>query len=187
MVKQRVGQRPADALLEQDEHGGHALTLVREAVTVPSAIAFQQAVALHLAQVIAELGEGVLLRREAKGGLDRFVDLRRPPADNLRAAVEQHFHQAHHAGVLDLDAWNLAAANLNGQCQALEQREVDMDVEQAGLKVLRRSVPATSLWRKAFRFSKPFFSPRSLSRLTQISSRRKVANFSYIRATRLLQ
>src|SRR5215469_5384518 len=58
-VKQRVGQRPADALVEQDEHGGHALTLVREAVTLPSAIAFQQAVALHLARVIAELGEGV--------------------------------------------------------------------------------------------------------------------------------
>jgi hypothetical protein len=33
MVKQRVGQRPADALVEQDEHGGRALTLVREAVT----------------------------------------------------------------------------------------------------------------------------------------------------------
>ena len=79
--------------------------------------------AFHLAEVIAELGQGVLLRRKAKGGLDGFVDLRRSPADKLRAAVEQHFHQVHHAGVLDLDAGNLAAADWDGQGQPLAQRE----------------------------------------------------------------
>ncbi|HTG62638.1 MAG TPA: hypothetical protein VMG63_24925, partial [Terriglobia bacterium] len=58
-----------------DEHGGDALPFLGEPVTVESTVALQQAVALHLAQIIAELGQGVLLRREAKGGPDGFVDL----------------------------------------------------------------------------------------------------------------
>src|SRR5438093_7814908 len=41
MMKQRVRQRPADALVEQDEHGGHPPPLVREAITVSLAIALQ--------------------------------------------------------------------------------------------------------------------------------------------------
>jgi hypothetical protein len=42
--------------------------------------------ALHLAQVIAELRERVLLCREAKGGPDGCMDLRRPPAAELASA-----------------------------------------------------------------------------------------------------
>src|SRR4029453_11749391 len=42
-----------------------------------------------------------------------------------------------------------------------------------------RPVTATNVRRRAGRFSKPLFRPRSLSRLTQTSTRRKVPNFSY--------
>ena len=59
IVKKRVGQRATDALMEQNETGGHLGALLGEAVTVASAVTLQQSVGLHLAQIIAELGEGI--------------------------------------------------------------------------------------------------------------------------------
>jgi len=49
--------------------------------------------------------------------------------------MRQHFHQGHHASVLDFNAGDFAAADMDGHSQSLEQREVDMYVEQAGLEV----------------------------------------------------
>src|SRR6266542_3958568 len=88
VMKERVCQRATDALLEEDEHGGDSLALIREPVTVAFAIALQQAVALPLAEVITELGHGVGLRSEFKGGPDGFMNLRGPPASELGAAVK---------------------------------------------------------------------------------------------------
>ena len=41
MLKQRVGQRAADALVEEDEHRRHPLSLSRESIPVTWAIALQ--------------------------------------------------------------------------------------------------------------------------------------------------
>ena len=54
-------------------------------------------------------------------------------------------------------------------------------------KPTKRSVAEISRCRTASRLSSPFLRPRSLSRFTQISTRRKVENFSYMRPTRPLQ
>lgn len=51
-----------------------------------------------------------------------------PPGD-LRSGVEEHLHQANHAGVVDLDSGNLHLADGNRKCDALEERGVDMDIE----------------------------------------------------------
>jgi len=40
--------------MTQDEHGGRALALVRDPVTVPLVIALPQAVTLQLAQIVNE-------------------------------------------------------------------------------------------------------------------------------------
>ena len=64
-MEQRVGQRSADALVEEDEHGS-TFALFGEAVTVPSAIALQQAVAFQFAQVVAELVQAVGLADRSK-------------------------------------------------------------------------------------------------------------------------
>jgi len=48
--------------------------------------------------------------------------------------VEQHFQQAHHPGVLDLDAGDLCAAGWDWQGQALEEREIHMHVGQVGFQ-----------------------------------------------------
>ena len=58
----------------------------------------------EFAEVVTELGEGIVFGDELEGGKDGLMDLSgRPPAE-LGAAVEQHLHEAEHAGVLNLDA-----------------------------------------------------------------------------------
>ena len=58
VMKQRVCQWPADALVEQDEHKCSFGAFVGEAVAVASSNAFEQAVGFHFAKVVAELGKG---------------------------------------------------------------------------------------------------------------------------------
>ena len=89
----------------------------------------------ELAQVIAELGEGVVFRGELKGGKDGLMDLAGAPSAELSTTVEEDFHEAQHAGVLDLDAGDFGVSGGDGQSQALEQREVDMDIQGLGLEL----------------------------------------------------
>ena len=65
---------------------------------------------------------------------NQLMDLCRAPARHLFAAMEQHFHQSNHTGVMDLDPWDFAFARHDGQGQALEQSEVDMHVEGLSLE-----------------------------------------------------
>ena len=67
---------------------------------------------------------------------DQRMDLRSVPAGHLSAAMEQHFHQSNHAGVVDLDPWDFAFARHDGQGQALEERKVDMNIKALGLEIL---------------------------------------------------
>jgi hypothetical protein len=110
VIKQAVSQGAADALVKQDEHGGHSDSLFGEAVGVVFVYPLQEAVAFHLAKVITELIEGVVLGRKGKGRRQGLPDLDGTLTDYLWAAVEQHFHEANHAGVLDLNAGYFAFA-----------------------------------------------------------------------------
>ena len=143
--------------------------------------------ALHLAYVITELGQGVGLCRETQSGPNGFVDLRRPPAGKLAAAVEQHFHKSQDARVLDFNSGDFAAAALDRQGQSLEQREIGRHIEQVGLGARQAIRNRDQFLPRRVQILQPLFRPRSLSRLTRTSRRRKVANFSYIRASRPLQ
>src|SRR6266550_3051031 len=87
----------------------------------------------ELAQVITELGEGVGFGGELEGGEDGFMDL--AASAELGTTVEQDFHQAKHAGVLDLDAGDFGVSRRDGQSQTLEQREVDVDIQSLGLEL----------------------------------------------------
>ena len=93
--------------------------------------------------------------------------------------MEQNFHQANHAGVVDLDAGEFGGAQGDRQGQALEQREIDMHVEAAGLEGGEAVSDQRNFSRTSPRCSRPFFSPKSARLLEQTSLRRKVANFSY--------
>ena len=88
----------------------------------------------ELAEVVAELGRSVLIGGELEGGEDGLMDLPRAPSCELGTAVEENFHQTEHAGVVDLDAGDFAVACGDGASQALEQWEIDMDIESLGFE-----------------------------------------------------
>jgi len=57
------------------------------------------------------------------------MDVGGAPPVQLRAAMQQHFHQPHHAGVVNLNAGDFGFAGHDWQSLALKQREVDVHVE----------------------------------------------------------
>ena len=83
VMKQRVCRRPADALVEQDEHECGLDALVGESVAVASSDAFEQAVCFHLSRVIAELGECVGAGGEAESSEDSLMDVGGSPPVKL--------------------------------------------------------------------------------------------------------
>jgi hypothetical protein len=68
----------------------------------------------EFSQVIAKLGEGVFLRGKLVGREYGFMDLAGTPAAELGAAMEEDFHEAEHAGVLDLDTRDFGGSGRNG-------------------------------------------------------------------------
>jgi hypothetical protein len=91
-------------------------------------------VAFELAQVVAELVEAVGSVGEVESGENGVVDLLGRPAADLTAAVEEDFEQADDAGVVDLDAGMANRADGDRQGEALQQREVDVDVDPLRLE-----------------------------------------------------
>ena len=128
VMKQRVCQWPADALVEQDEHECGFGALVGEAVAVASSDTFEQAVGFHFAKVVPELGDGIGTGGQAEGGEDGLMDVGGPPSVELRAAVEQNLHQPHHTGIVNPDAGDFGLACRYRQRHPLEQRKVDVNV-----------------------------------------------------------
>lgn len=57
------------------------------------------------------------------------MDAGRPPSVELRAPVQQHLHEPHRPGVVNLDAGDFGFANRDWQNHPLKQREVDGNVE----------------------------------------------------------
>src|SRR5215469_3011641 len=85
--------------------------------------------ALELAQIVAELVQAVGSGGEVEACEDGVVDLLGGPAANLSAAVQEDFEEANEAGIVDLDPWIANRADGDRESKALEQREVDMNIE----------------------------------------------------------
>jgi hypothetical protein len=81
-------------------------------------------------RIIAELIARVGFWGKSKGCADGFRDLEGTPAVQLWSCVEQDFHEANHARVLDADARDLVLAGSNRQSQTLKQGKVDMNIEE---------------------------------------------------------
>src|SRR6516164_3218079 len=89
----------------------------------------------ELAEVVTELGKGIVFGGELEGGEDGVMDLSGAPSAELGTAVEQDFHKAEHAGVLDLDAGDFGVSRRDGKGQTLEKGEVDVGIQGLGLEV----------------------------------------------------
>src|SRR5712672_4741577 len=134
VVEAAVGERAAEAFVEEQKKQGDLNPLGGETVGVAGAVTLQQPVALQLAQVVAELVEAVGAVGEVEGGEDGVVDLLGGPVADVAAAMQEHFEQADYAGVVDLDAGIADRTDGDRQGEALQTREVDVDVEPLRLK-----------------------------------------------------
>jgi len=74
--------------VEESEHEDNANTFFGEPVGVAGTVALQQAMCFELAQVITELGQGVVFGGELERGEDGLVDLAGAPSVQLGATVE---------------------------------------------------------------------------------------------------
>jgi hypothetical protein len=62
MVKEAVGMRAAELLVEEDEQQGDLGSFVRKTIGVTLSVAGQQAMRLEFAQVVAKLIEAMAVR-----------------------------------------------------------------------------------------------------------------------------
>ena len=68
-----VGERAADALVEEDEEQGPAGRFLGETKGVAPTIALQQSVGFELAQVVSQLGKRVAFGVEGEAGQNRLM------------------------------------------------------------------------------------------------------------------
>ena len=141
----------------------------------------------HFAKVVAELGEGIGRGGQAEGGEDGVMDVGGAPSVELRAAVEQHLHQPHHAGVVNLDAGDFGFAGDDRQRHPLKQREVDVNVQGLRFEAGKAIRNGDEFLAQALQVLQPLVQAEIFHPVTQTSTRRKVLNFSYMRPTRFLQ
>ena len=140
----------------------------------------------ELAEVVTKLGEGIVFGGELEGGEDGVMDLSGAPSPELGTAVKQDFHEAEHAGVLDLNAGDFGVSRRDGKSQTLEEGKVDVDIQGLGLELSKMVGDGGVGLTGNFQVVRGFFSPKSLRLLLRTSKRRKVENFSYMRSTAFL-
>ena len=85
--------------------------------------------AFELAEIVAQLVQAIGTGGEVEAGENGVVDLLGGPAAHLGAAMQEDFEEADKTGVVDLDAGIADRANGDREGKALEQREVDMNIE----------------------------------------------------------
>src|SRR5436305_13922691 len=100
------------------------------------------------------------------------MDLGGPPSVELSSGVQQHFHQPNYAGVVYFDAGDFGFTGNNGEREPLKQRKVHVNVQRFRLETSKAIGNGDESLAHCFRLSSPFWRPRSLRRLTQISRRR---------------
>ena len=134
VVKAAVGERAAEPFVKEQEEQGDLNPFWGETVGVAGSVTLQQPVGLELAQVVTELVEPVGAVGEVEGGEDGVVDVLGGPATDLTTAVQEDLEEADDAGVVDLDPGIADCADSDWKAEALQQREVDVDVEPLRLE-----------------------------------------------------
>jgi len=105
-----------------------------ETVGVTGTVALDQSVPFELAQVVAQLVQAVSLIGEIECGEDGLVDLLGGPTADVSAAVQENLEQADDARVVDFDSRIADRADGDRERDALQEREVDVDVEPLRLE-----------------------------------------------------
>ena len=120
MVEPAVGQRTAQAFVEEQEQQRHLHTFGGEVVGIAGAVALQKLMPFQLAEIVAELVQPVGFLRESKRGEDGLVDLPGSPAADGGAAMQEDFQQANDPRVMDFDSGIADRTDGHGQGQPLQ-------------------------------------------------------------------
>lgn len=134
MMKEAVRKRITNPFMEEDEHEAHLGALISEMIGVVTGVACDQSSGFHFSEVVAELGKGIGSFRQPVGLEDSLVKRGGREALDHIGGMEQGFHEAYHAGILNLDAGDAGSTGGDRQGQALKQGKVDVDVEHGCLK-----------------------------------------------------
>ena len=127
-MKKTVGQGAAQLFVKQDKQQGDFGAFVGEPIGITLAVALDQAVRFHFAEVVAQLVEAVAFVRQTVGREDGVMNLLGAPTSETSAAVQQDFHQTNHPRVMDLDSGKPGRSHGDGQGDPLEERKLDMHV-----------------------------------------------------------
>src|SRR5689334_10358920 len=149
MVEAAVGEWAAEPFVEEQKEQGDLYPFCGETVGVAGSVTLQLPVGFELAQVVAELGQAVGSLGEVEGAVgslgevegseDGVVDLLGGPAADLTAAVQEDLEQADDARVVDFDPGIADRADGDREGEALQQREVDVDIEPLRLEASEAS------------------------------------------------
>jgi len=104
VVEATVGERSAQALMEEQEEQGDLNPLGGKKVGVARAVTLEESVPLEFAQIVAKLVEAVSIGGEVEGAEDGLVDFACRPTADMSAGVQQDLKEADDAGVVDFDA-----------------------------------------------------------------------------------
>lgn len=97
-------------------------------------IPLNQGMGFHFTQVITELGERIGRGLETKGFEKSLMEITSSPRGDTGAGMNEHFHEADQAGIVDFNSWDFGMAGDDGESQTLEQREIDVDLKGFRLK-----------------------------------------------------
>ena len=62
------------------------------------------------------------------------MEITSSPSGDTGAGMDEHFHEADQAGMVDFDSCNFGMAGKNREGQTLEQGEIHMDLESLSLE-----------------------------------------------------
>jgi len=71
---------------------------------------------------------------EVEGFEKGLMEVRGSPGGDTGSRMDEYFHEANQAGIVNFDACDFGMAGGDGESQTLEQREIDMDLESVSLE-----------------------------------------------------
>ena len=147
VMETAVSKRAAQTLVEKQEQQRDLDAFGGEAVGVAFAVTFKQAVAFELAQVVAKLVQAVGLFRKLEGVEDDLVKVLGAPAAEVVAPMQQHLQEPAEAPFMKLDPGVVDRADGDRQGEALQKREVHVDVQPLGLQSGETIRDSPGTWR----------------------------------------
>src|SRR5579864_734816 len=119
IVETAVGLGTTQSFVEEQKQKRDWQAFGGEAIGVALAVAFQQSVALELAEVVTKLIQAVRFLRDGEGCEDGLVNLVGGPSAEVAAAMQQHFQQTDDPGLVDFEAGITNRCDGDGQREAL--------------------------------------------------------------------